>query len=175
MKMGCSVDGCSGQKHAHGFCSMHATRYIRYGDPLGGGAAKPRGSAIERVWNHVDRTDDCWLWTGGTWDFGYGKFNPSKGEVVRAHRWLWELARGPTPKGLELDHLCRPPACVRPDHLEPVTHQENLRRGSGWAGTNARKTHCPKGHEYTEANTYRQASRGNGRVCRTCMSERNDA
>jgi hypothetical protein len=44
---------------------------------------------------------------------------------------MYEQHFGSIPENLELDHLCRNPACVRPDHLEPVTHLENLRRGAG--------------------------------------------
>ena len=38
------------------------------------------------------------------------------------------LAVGPIPDGREIDHLCRNHRCVNPDHLEPVTHLENMRR-----------------------------------------------
>jgi hypothetical protein len=41
----------------------------------------------------------------------------------------YEAQYGPVPSGMELDHLCRVKACVNPDHLEPVTHAENMRRG----------------------------------------------
>lgn len=47
-----------------------------------------------------------------------------------AHRVYWERENGPVPSGLELDHLCRNPTCVRPDHLEAVTHAENIRRSA---------------------------------------------
>lgn len=60
--------------------------------------------------------DDCWEWTGKAAS-GYG-----------AHRRVYEWLRGPVPEGLELDHLCRNKLCVRPDHLEPVTRAENMRR-----------------------------------------------
>lgn len=168
----CDVPQCGRKVHSHGYCSTHATRFIRHGDPLGGGVARKRGTPIERFWNHVDRTDGCWLWTGGTYDFGYGKFNPSPGVVVRAHRWLYEREVGPIPIDLELDHTCGHPPCVRPSHLEPVTHRVNVRRGRGWAGRNARKTHCPKGHPYSPENTRRQRTRNGGRVCIACQNER---
>lgn len=49
---------------------------------------------------------------------------------VRAHRFAYELVKGPIPEGLTLDHLCNVPLCVNPDHLEPVTLSENIRRAN---------------------------------------------
>jgi HNH endonuclease len=46
-----------------------------------------------------------------------------------AQRVYYEERFGPVPVGTELDHLCRVRACINPDHLEPVTHAENCRRG----------------------------------------------
>ena len=48
---------------------------------------------------------------------------------VYAHRASYELAKGPIPDGMHLDHLCRVTCCINPDHLEPVTNRENARRG----------------------------------------------
>ncbi len=69
--------------------------------------------------------DGCWVWTG--YLSPYGKFGVSGRRPV-AHRWSYEYHVGPIPDGLTIDHLCRNPSCVRPDHLEPVTLQENMRR-----------------------------------------------
>lgn len=70
-----------------------------------------------------------------------------------------------------MDHLCRRPSCVNPEHLEPVTRSENLRRGnvgqSGLAQLNKAKTHCPKGHPYDEENTYHYKG---SRYCRQCLA-----
>lgn len=111
----------------------------------------------------------CWLWLGDSHRTGYGRMM-EKGRALAAHRVSYELHRGPIPAGMTLDHLCRVRICVNPLHLEPVTHKENCRRGHGWSGRNARKTHCNKGHEFTTANTYRNWA---GRKCRTCMKENN--
>ena len=111
----------------------------------------------------------CWLWTASTRRGGYGGFW-SGGKTVRAHRYAYERWVGPIPDGLELDHLCRNPTCVNPDHLEPVTHRENTLRGETIAAANAAKTHCPQGHPYDERNTYVYP---NGRRnCRTCDRDR---
>jgi len=72
------------------------------------------------------------------------------------------------PQGLELDHLCRVSHCVRPEHLEAVTHAENVRRGNG--GSRPRVA-CPKGHRYEGDNVYVRPD-GRGRDCRTCMKAR---
>jgi hypothetical protein len=112
----------------------------------------------------------CFLWTGRTTK-GYGVIS-IKGKETYVHRYMWEQMRGPIPAGLEIDHLCRVPRCVNPQHLEPVTHTENLRRGNGWGGRHARTTHCPKGHPYDEANT--QYSQGQ-RKCAECHRVRQRA
>jgi hypothetical protein len=127
----------------------------------------------ERFWAKVDRRDpdDCWLWiTPSVRGYGYFHF---EGRKVLVHRWSYEHLIGQIPQGLDLDHLCRVRHCVNPKHLEPVIHRENVRRGQGWAGKHARVTHCPRGHEYTEDNTYRY---GNGaRFCLRCRRDKANA
>jgi hypothetical protein len=125
-------------------------------------------------WEYVNKTDSCWLWTGrvaaGT---GYGVLSIN-GRETYAHRLSYEIAYGEIPDGLVTDHLCRVRLCVRPDHLEAVTTRENVMRGVGPTAINAQKTRCPKGHELTEANTYRRRDTKNGlRQCLTCRNESN--
>ena len=107
----------------------------------------------------------CWIWRWYVHSSGYGMLR-SGGKARYAHRVVYEQLRGPVPEGLELDHLCRVRRCVNPDHLEPVTRSENLRRSPiTFAGRNARKTHCIRGHEFTPENTLMTR---NGRNCITC-------
>ena len=90
-----------------------------------------------------------------------------------AHRFSYELFRGNIPAGLTVDHLCKNTACVNPYHLEVVTQRENNLRGNNWAGINSRKTHCPKGHEYTKENTVIWDNGSNGaRRCKICLKEK---
>lgn len=74
----------------------------------------------------------CWIWQLWQTDENYGRITLQRvdGGVSSqlAHRWVWEQKRGPIPHSLQLDHLCEQPACVNPDHLEPVTNAENVRR-----------------------------------------------
>ena len=108
----------------------------------------------------------CWEWMAYTNACGYGVFGvPPRGRTMLAHRWVYEFMIGEIPEGLVLDHLCRNRACVNPYHLEPVTHAVNMSRGS-----NATRTHCKHGHEYTSENTYIQ-SKGS-RACVTCARQR---
>lgn len=69
----------------------------------------------------------CWLWFGTFSPEGYGRFY-MHGRIQESHRASYQLFVGEIPDGLEIDHLCRVPACVNPSHLEPVTHLENMRR-----------------------------------------------
>lgn len=110
----------------------------------------------------------CWLWTAHRSSHGYGRVGVD-GKGRQAHRVVYELLVGPIPDGMQLDHLCRVRHCVNPAHVEPVTPRENYRRGFSAFGVNARKTECPQGHPYDEANTY--FTPGGGRKCRACMVE----
>lgn len=83
---------------------------------------------VPRFWSRVDKTEGCWNWKGRLGHDGYGLFSIGKRDNVIPHRFSYELEVGPIPEGLQLDHLCRNRACVRPDHLEPVTREENMRR-----------------------------------------------
>lgn len=86
----------------------------------------------------VDTETGCWEWARYRDPNGYGR--AYDGQVMQwAHRYAWEALRGPIPKGLQIDHLCNNPPCVNPDHLEPVTQAENIRRVFERNGTNDRQ------------------------------------
>lgn len=127
-----------------------------------------RLSPEERFWSKVDKGDGsgCWIWTANLRQ-GYGVFR--LGALRPAHRVAWEWAKGPVPDGLPLDHLCRNRACVRPSHLEPVTHRENILRGNGFSGRNARKTHCKRGHPLSGENLEPYALSKGRRICKICQ------
>ena len=110
----------------------------------------------------------CWLWAGAKQTRGYGSLTNGAGGTQLAHRWVYQSMVGAIPAGLTIDHLCMVKACVNPEHLEPVTAGENVRRAGLVA--RARNTHCGKGHEFTAENTYIDP-RGR-RACRTCMRTR---
>lgn len=103
--------------------------------------------------------DGCWLWLRSTSSDGYG-WTSLDNRTHQAHRLIYCLLRGDPPSGLVLDHLCRVRHCVNPDHLEPVTPGENLRR-SELTPTGMRR--CPKGHEFSDRHGQRR--------CLTCKAE----
>lgn len=118
-----------------------------------------------RFMTFVRPEGDCWLWDGALARNDYGRIRIDTSRVDWAYRVAYELFVGPIPLDLELDHLCRNHACVNPAHLEPVTHTENMRRGS-WAI----ETHCRNGHSYDEANT--AVDERGARRCRACAAAR---
>jgi len=125
----------------------------------------------DRFWSKVAFSQSgCWKWLAGKQAPGYGRFY-CDGKMMLAHRFAFADIRGPLPPFIygecELDHLCREPACVRPDHLEIVTHQVNMLRSDVPSAIHARQTHCHKGHEFTSENIYLIPSTGS-RQCRQC-------
>ena len=147
--MTCSVDGCNGDKKAHGLCGKHYMRLWRTGDPMG--VRKCPGPtpehAKDRFWRHVEKTRDCWPWTGGVGHNGYGNFSRGRKRdgQVRAHRFSWEMHFGPIPVGMFVCHHCDNPACVKPDHLFLGTHADNMRD----AVRKDRTSHEPKNLKLT--------------------------
>ena len=87
-----------------------------------------RGRSPQYVEQDCGYSTPCWVWIWSLDKHGYGQVSAGT-RVRRAHAIYWERKNGPVPEGKELDHLCLNHACVNPDHLEPVTHKENVRRG----------------------------------------------
>ena len=129
----------------------------------------------KRFWSFVDPNGQgCWLWHGRRGRATYGAFYFG-GVSTPAHRVTFEMAFGPIPEGLQIDHLCRTPACVNPYHLDAVTRRENILRGIGKSAENARKTHCPKGHPYSGENLRVRKTKRGRRACRTCENTNRNA
>lgn len=157
----CMIPECSGKHRARGLCNRHYKRMAASPDGLPDIVREADGLRLTD-WQKIDKRDDgCWIWTGSLDREGYGRTR-WRGRGYNAHRYVWLRLRGPHAEGLELDHLCRVRACCNPDHLEPVTHQVNIDRGS-----KATATTCPSGHEYDTVVT-----RGNrtSRGCSTCIA-----
>ena len=83
----------------------------------------------------------CWIWLGSVGRNGYAKLNTRGKTTSVVHKLLFERQFGLVPNGYELDHTCRVRCCVNPNHLEIVTHKQNMERSAP-----AQKTHCKYGH-----------------------------
>lgn len=110
----------------------------------------------------------CWEWSGYRDKDGYGVVKVD-GIRYRAHRVFYSHLVGVLNPALVIDHLCRNTSCVNPQHLEQVTGRVNVLRGIAPIADFARRTHCPKGHEYNSENTY--TSKAGSRHCVTCSRE----
>jgi hypothetical protein len=103
------------------------------------------GDPIERLMSRVEKSEDsCWVWNGALVR-GYGVINID-GKTEYVHRVVFAASGKKFNKRLTLDHKCRNPRCVNPDHLEPVTRSENIRRMNLAQPRNK----CRKGHLYSE-------------------------
>lgn len=79
----------------------------------------------------------CWLWHG-TKSCRYGVVTVGRWPQQRGfhvHRMLWMYRNGSFPGKLEADHLCNNRGCVNPEHIEPVTHSENIARAYVYLNT----------------------------------------
>ena len=132
---------------------------------------------IKRFWEKVEKTDDCWNWKAYVKPNGYGTFGiggRKNHKTVYAHRYSFELLKGPIKEGLEIDHLCKNRKCVNPKHLEQVTSRENLSRSNCLTSIQAKMISCIHGHLFDEKNTrsYLDKKGSLHRVCRKCSAKR---
>lgn len=125
--------------------------------------------------SHVDISQvgtGCWIWQGVTDALGYGRLSRIR-KSRHAHRFGYELHKGPIASGACIDHLCRNPRCVNTGHLEAVSLVENVMRGMSPAARCARQTHCKNGHAFEGSNVgrYRRTDGRTYRFCVTCRRQ----
>lgn len=171
----CSVDYCTRPAYfSNNLCQNHLARKRR-GASDWRVRSRYEMTPEERFWDKVDKSGpvvdssdlltsptvvgtNCWVWTAAVNKQGYGRYQ-YEGKARPAHRLAYEWSGFVIPEGLYLDHLCRNPSCVNPDHLEPVTPLQNVRRGKRYPEK------CHKGHDL-------QRRESGIRVCRTCINTR---
>lgn len=139
----CSFPGCRKKYCAKGLCNTHWAQQSR-GHPLT--PILTHETAEERFSRQIEVNPDtgCWEFTGngfgsgrmagkrvkgggGVLEHGYGQLYHD-GKKYQAHRWSYEHFKEPIPLNAQLDHLCRNRKCCNPEHLEPVTADENIKR-----------------------------------------------
>lgn len=174
---------------ARGRCKTHYTEFRESADfqPV------RRPTLVERFWRDLDTSggpDACWLWTGNIEWSGYGSIYVHGGRprLRKVHRFSYELAYGPIPDGLEIDHTCHTKECptpgngdshrrcCNPTHLEAVDRVTNINRSQAPEKTveyyeeyRERVTHCPKGHSYADNSQWRRTKGGYlSRRCAEC-------
>jgi hypothetical protein len=167
----CRLDDCQtivSPKSAKGLCAKHYRRLSIHGDP---NIVKIKwyDNELDKIFAAIeipeDYVDDCWIWIRKRHKFGYGKHYWKK-HSTSAHRALFKILVDDRIDGLDIDHLCKNPPCVNPNHMEAVTSRENTLRGSSPPALNIVKTECLNGHKYTTENT--KLNKRGGRSCREC-------
>jgi len=109
----------------------------------------------------------CWLWSGKTFEDGYGRLHARSIGESRAHRASYHLYRGEIPDGMLVCHTCDTPSCINPDHLflgAPLDNTADMMAKG--RHHHKKKTACPSGHPYDVENTYVTST--GSRLCREC-------
>lgn len=129
----CEVETCEKPASAARLCSMHYSRKKRHGSV--DIVERVHGDPLASFNQKVDKSGDCWEWTGSRYkDTGYGQFawkEAGRRAPTNAHRAAWMLLVGPIPEGMFVDHLCHNRGCVNPEHLRLATPKQNNENHSG--------------------------------------------
>ena len=116
----CSLEGCEKKRAGWGLCQLHYKRLKKTGTT----DAPVRPTLSERFWSKVEKTDNCWNWTGSKNRTGYGNIRPAMGGGSKlSHRVSYEMANGTIPDGMDIDHKCHNHACVNPAHLRATSRK----------------------------------------------------
>ena len=124
----CKVSGCDrGGRTCKGFCPSHYNRWVRYGDPNGGGPR--RGEPMRFLRDAIAReTDACIPWPYKLGKHGHG-YVTHDGITTTAHRVALALFEGiEPPRDLHCAHepvICHNPSCINVRHLRWATPTEN--------------------------------------------------
>lgn len=165
--------------------------------------SNPRARAWARIVEEsLKLPNGCWEWTGARWGGGnkrkYGTLQ-YKGRQRSAHVVSYLIFKGKYPKGMDIEHICQFSLCVNPEHLQPATRLQNIRRDHPWLNEGNLKcghaklnnnSYCPtchieeriksgseyhprgfchKGHDLTKVKT---VCKGKGkRRCSICLNE----
>ena len=100
-------------------------------------------SLLGLLWQHTDRSGDHWLWQGAVSPEGYALFT-YLGVTRHAHRWVYEEAIGPIPKGAYVLQRCGIRLCMRPTDLYPGDHAESMRQRDAFGRTARGSRHGSK-------------------------------
>jgi hypothetical protein len=168
----CTVIDCTQPSRRRGLCNKHSFRLYKHGDPEV--SLYIVSGVEERLEQYIQATDDpeeCHLWTRGCNAAGYGCVS-ADGSWRLVTRVVMEILLGrPLLTEEHVLHTCDNPPCCNPHHLYLGDPEQNARdrkeRRRHWRDRLPPKTHCKRGHEYTEENTYWTRT---GRSCRKCRT-----
>lgn len=171
----CSFPQCGRKMKGNRLCSGH-WKQVSEGKTLTPlyATQRPKGTPPRLEFDEIpcprsDLNGPCKIFRGHKTN-GYGQTTANGKKHVPVHRYVWEQANGPIPDKMDIDHQCRNRACINVDHLRVVTRQVNITEnivGAAWQKQKA-KTHCHRGHEFTEENTL--IDRGH-RICKACKKK----
>lgn len=123
---------------------------------------------LDRLSQPTDK--GCMEFVSGRDPCGYGKLHVGGRQYRAAHRVAYEEFIGPLPDRAVVCHSCDNPPCCNPAHLWLGTKSGNAMDSvAKGRHTNAAKTHCSRGHEFTPQNTYWRP-KGDGRDCKSCRA-----
>lgn len=161
---GCSFEGCSRRAHARSYCNGHYRQW-KCGIPLHELASANRGlTTVQRIDAYSATEGDCQVWTGYRDALGYGRITLTEdgGKRTRlVHRLNFTIRVGPIPRGMDIDHMCHNPSCIKPSHLQVVDRRRNAENRAGAQRNSRSGVRGVTWHRYT--NSWRAQVHSNGK------------